>query len=127
MTPRKLPIKSPEQMQPSSQSSQASHEDSEASLQERSESRFHSQFSSQQDAFDSVNDFRAKNKHLLDRLSAAETFIKEYEPMLLDQKRLRKEATKAIIFNLMNGSGLHVEDLAKDELDLAPGKSEEDS
>jgi hypothetical protein len=114
-------------VQPSSQSSQASHEDSEASLQERSESRYNSQSSSQQDAFDSVNDFRAKNKSLLDRLSAADTFIKEYEPMILVQKRLRKKTAKAIVFNLMNDTGLHVEDLARDELDLAPGKSEEDS
>lgn len=114
-------------VQPSSQSSQASHEDSEASLQERSESRYNSQSSSQQDAIDSVNDFRAKNKRLLDRLSDADTFIKEYEPMIVVQKRLRKKTAKAIVFNLMNDTGLHVEDLARDELDLAPGKSEEDS
>jgi hypothetical protein len=114
-------------VQLSSQSSKESREDSEASLQERSEYQYHSQSSSQQNASDSVNDFRAKNKRLLDRLSAADTFIKEYEPMILAQKKLRKKTAKAIVFNLMNDTGLHIEDLARDELDLAPGKSEEDS
>jgi hypothetical protein len=77
--------------------------------------------------FDSVNDFRAKNKRLLDRLSAADTFINEYEPMIQVQKRLSKKTAKAIVFNLMNDTSLKVEDQARDELSLAPGKSEEDS
>jgi hypothetical protein len=96
-------------------------------LEERSEYLSHTQTSTQEDAPEFVNDFRAKNKRLLDNLSAAETFIKEYEPMLLDQKRLRKNAAKAIIFNMMSDSGLTIEDLAKDELDLTPSKSEGDS
>ena len=96
-------------------------------MEERSEYPSDSQNSNQENAPDSVNDFRAKNKRLLDNLSAADTFIKEYEPMLQAQKRLRKKAAKAIIFNLMNESGLHLEDLATDELDLTPSKSDGES
>jgi hypothetical protein len=96
-------------------------------LEERSEYPSHSQNSTQEDAPDFVNDFRAKNKRLLDNLSAADAFIKEYEPMLMDQKRMRKVAAKAIIFNLMSESGLHIEDLATDELDLTPSKDDGES
>lgn len=47
--------------------------------------------------------------------------------MVQEQKRLRKKAAKAIIFYLMSESGLHIEDLATDELDLTPSKSEGES
>jgi hypothetical protein len=47
--------------------------------------------------------------------------------MIQVQKRLRKKTAKVIVFNLMNETGLNVEDLARDELDLVPGKSEKDS
>jgi hypothetical protein len=36
-------------------------------------------------------------------------------------------AAKSIIYNLMMESGLKLEDLATDELDLAPGKSDGES
>jgi len=104
-----------------------SSEESHASLEERSEHITHSQHSTQENAPDSINDFRAKNKHLLDNLSAANAFILEYEPLLQEQKRLRKKAAKAIIFYLMSESGLHMEDLATDELDLTPSKSDGES
>ena len=44
-----------------------------------------------------------------------------------EQKRLRKKTSKAIIFYLMSESGLHIEDLATDELDLTPSKSDGES
>jgi hypothetical protein len=47
--------------------------------------------------------------------------------MLQDQKSLRKKAAKAIIFNLMSETGLHIEDLATDELDLTPSKDDGES
>ena len=40
---------------------------------------------------------------------------------------MRKKAAKAIIFYLMSESGLHIEDLATDELDLTPIKSDGES
>jgi hypothetical protein len=47
--------------------------------------------------------------------------------MIIDQKKKRKETAKVIIFNMMNDSGLTIEDLARDELDLTPSKSDRDS